>query len=301
MVTSFPKLGIVAVMALVVLCAASPARGQDAATLKARHQDLREPLARNAFNRPLHLESSESSGRLKGEIYAKLAQPYRVVGPVMQDIGQWCDLMILHLNVKACRVASPKGVPTLILNIGRKFDQPLEDTYRVDFQYRVQASTADYLRVELRADEGPVGTKQYRMLAEVIALDAQHSFLHLSYSYEYGIAAGMAMRGYLATGGRDKRGFSVVGRQPDGKPLHIDGTRGVIERNTMRYFIAIEAYLDALATPEPQRLEKRLNDWYTGIERYPEQLHEMERNQYLAMKYREVQRLEDLRAGRASG
>ncbi|MDP9137734.1 MAG: hypothetical protein M3N38_06110 [Pseudomonadota bacterium] len=299
MVTSSWKLGIV--VALVVVCAPSPARGQDAATLKARHEQLREQLAHNAFNRPLYLESSESSGHLKGEIYARLAQPYRVAGPVMQDIDQWCDLLILHLNVKACRIASSKGVPTLIVNLGRKFDQPLEDTYRVDFKYRVEASTPDYLRLELRADEGPVGTRDYRMRAEVVALESGQSFLHLSYSYEFGIAAGLAMRGYLATGGRDKRGFSVVGHQPDGKPIHIDGTRGVIERNTMRYFIAIEAYLNALATPKAQRLEKRLNDWYSGIERYPEQLHELERNQYLAMKHREVNRIEKLRSGEVPG
>ncbi|MGH8516360.1 MAG: hypothetical protein ACREUE_02760 [Panacagrimonas sp.] len=298
MVRSLVKLGIVVALGL---CAASAARSQDAAALTARHEALRERLAHNAFDRPLVLESSESSGDLKGEIYAQLARPYRVAGPAMQDIGQWCDLLMLHLNVKACRVASPRGAPTLVLNIGRKFDQPLEDTHRVDFQYRIEASSPDYLRVELRADQGPVGTRDYRMRVEVLALDADQSFLHLSYSYGFGVAAGLAMRGYLAMGGRDKRGFSVVGRQADGRPIHVDGTRGVIERNTMRYFIAIEAYLDALATPEAQRLEKRLNDWYSGIERYPEQLHELERNQYLAMKHREVQRLEDLRGGEVPG
>ncbi len=65
--------------------------------------------------------------------------------------------------------------------------------------------------------------------------------------------------------------------------------RGVVERNTMRYYLAIEAYLGALTTPVPQQLEKRLNDWYSGIERYPLQLHEIERSEYLAMKRSEVQ------------
>jgi hypothetical protein len=34
-------------------------------------------------------------------------------------------------------------------------------------------------------------------------------------------------------------------------------------------------------------MEKSLRDWYTAIERYPRQLHEMEEGDYLAMKRRE--------------
>jgi hypothetical protein len=33
-----------------------------------------------------------------------------------------------------------------------------------------------------------------------------------------------------------------------------------------------------------------MRDWYTSIERYPVQLHELERNEYLEMKRKEVQR-----------
>ena len=45
----------------------------------------------------------------------------------------------------------------------------------------------------------------------------------------------LVLRSYLATTGRDKRGFSTVGQDARGQPRLIDGTRGVIERNTMRY------------------------------------------------------------------
>jgi hypothetical protein len=40
--------------------------------------------------------------------------------------------------------------------------------------------------------------------------------------------------------------------------------------------------------PEPQRLEKRLNDWYAASGSYPRQLSEMERGEYLTMKRREA-------------
>ena len=97
-------------------------------------------------------------------------------------------------------------------------------------------------------------------------------------------------RGYLATIGRDKVGFSIVGKAANGAPVYVDNLRGVLERNTMRYYLAIEAYLKAYSAPAPKQLEQRLNDWYAATERYPLQLHEMERNDYLAMKRREIAR-----------
>ena len=36
-------------------------------------------------------------------------------------------------------------------------------------------------------------------------------------------------------------------------------------------------------------LERRLREWYAGTERYPVQLHEMDREAYLAMKRKEIQ------------
>ena len=58
----------------------------------------------------------------------------------------------------------------------------------------------------------------------------------------------------------------------------------------MRYYLAIDAYLGSLAAPAPQRFEQSLERWYSGTERYPRQLHEIDRDSYLAMKRREYQR-----------
>ena len=66
--------------------------------------------------------------------------------------------------------------------------------------------------------------------------------------------------------------------------------RGVVERNTMRYDLAIDAYLDSLTTPAPQQLERRLQAWFDATEKYPRQLHEVERDAYLKMKRDEVGR-----------
>jgi len=281
-------------MLLGMLACTPLAQAQDAASLKLRHAALRAQLASNPFQRPIHLESKESPGELKGDIYAQLDQPYAVAGPALQDIEHWCDILILHQNVKACRSGSLQPADTLRLDIGRKFDQPLADAYPFEFRHKVVASRPDYLQVVLTAEQGPLGTSRYRIALEVMALDARHSFLHMTYSYAYGMSARLAMQGYLATGGRDKRGFSIVGTGDNGQPVYLGGVRGVVERNTMRYYLAVEAYLGALSVPAPARLEKRLNDWYSGVERYPVQLHELQRAAYLDMKRREIRRQQAL-------
>ncbi|MEP6825957.1 MAG: hypothetical protein ABI919_14200 [Ramlibacter sp.] len=118
--------------------------------------------------------------------------------------------------------------------------------------------------------------------------------MHLSYSYGYGMAGKLAMQGYLATVGADKIGFTVTGRAADGKPQHIGGMRGAVERNAMRYYLAIDAYLDSLTLPAAQQAEKRIQNWFTESERYPRQLREMDRGTYVAMKRQEVERQQTL-------
>ena len=56
----------------------------------------------------------------------------------------------------------------------------------------------------------------------------------------------MAMQTYLATIGSQKVGFTVVDKQADGKPVYQGGVLGLLERNTMRYYLAIDAYLVGL-------------------------------------------------------
>jgi len=272
-----------------------PAQAQDAAALRAKHDSLREKLADNPFRRPLVLESTQSSGDLAGEVYAVVDQPFGVVGPALRSMDHWCDLLILHLNVKGCSFAGKPPSEVLSLVVGRKFDQPLDDGYKVDFAYSTPAASADYLRVQMSAETGPMGTRNYRLALEAVPLDDTHSFVHMSYAYAYGTAARLAMQAYLATAGRDKIGFSITGKGEDGKPAYIKGVRGVVERNTMRYYLAIEAYLGSLSAPPAEQQERRLRDWFAATERHAAQLHEMDRDEYLTMKRSEVQRQRTMR------
>lgn len=267
---------------------AAPASAQDAGSLRTRHSALRERLASNQFGKPLVLESVQSSGDLKGDVYAVVEHSFATVQQALQSPDHWCDLLILHLNVKRCRVAS--GGKSLELAVGRKFDQPLDDAYKVEFNYRVAASTSEYLQVQLNADEGPLGTRSYRIQVEAIAADAKKSVIHMSYAYGYGFAAKMAMQTYLATIGSSKVGFTILDKQADGSPVYQGGVLGLLERNTMRYYLAIDAYLAAYGLPPGEQAERRIREWYASTERYASQLHEMDQAEYLDMKRREIKR-----------
>jgi hypothetical protein len=287
----------------VLLCLVSltpAANAQDAVALRARHTALQGSLSSNAYNRPIHIESFHDSGDLRGEVFAVMPQPFTLTGPALQGMEHWCDILMLHLDVKMCRW-SQAGSDALTVSTTRKYDQPLESAASVEFGYRVIASKADYLQVQLHAENGPMGTHDYRIVLEAIPLDAKTSFIHLSYAYSQGFGGRMAMEAYLATLGRDKVGFTVVDRKADGQPVYINNVRGLVERNCMRYFLAIESYLIAYPLPPGEQLERRLHEWHAGAERYPIQLHEMERENYLAMKRKEIQHQQTTAKGAKPG
>jgi hypothetical protein len=263
--------------------------------LLARYSALHTQLHNNQFQRPLHLDSRETTSGVNGSIHALVNYPFATVSAALNSPGQWCDILMLHLNTKYCRAAMAGQEKILKVSIGKKHDQPLDEAYPVVFAYRVAAQNPDYLQVTLNADEGPLSTRDYRIVLEAIPLDKDRTFIHLSYAYAYGMTGRLAMQAYLGTIGRDKVGFTMTGNR-DGRTGYIGGMRGVVERNTMRYYLAIEAYLGALSAPPQARLEKRLQHWFAASARYPRQLHEMERDAYLDMKRREYQRQQDLRA-----
>jgi len=271
----------------IALCAAfalaGAAHAQDAAALHARFVSLEDRLAHNAYGRPLVLQSTQSGDHLEGEIYARVDQPYAMVQNGLRGTDNWCGILILHLNVKMCR-AQPAG---LDMALGRKYDQPVDDAYKLHFDYKSVADGADYLRAELTSADGPLGTRDYRIAVEAAPLDAGHTMLHMSYAYGFGFTARVAMNTYLSTVGAEKVGFSSTGQDGDGKPAYVGGVRGLVERNTMRYYLAIEDYV---AAPAPAQLEQRLNAWFDATERYPRQLHEVGKADYLAMKRTEARR-----------
>jgi len=268
----------------------SAADTNSAASLRARYTQYQAQLAQNPYGRPLHLVSQEGDSTLRGDVYAVVDHPFGRVDAGLAEAASWCDVLILPYNTKGC-TASPEGNGQMLsLFIGKKDQDSTDRAYRLDFTFFPVARTADYLKRVLKSESGPMGTRDYDITLEAAPLDETHTFLHLGYSYGYGTLGKLAMQTYLGTFGASKVGFSSEGRDAAGKPQLVGGMRGVMERNTMRYFLAIQAYLDSLLAPAQARLDKRLNDWFTLAEKYPRQLHEMERGEYIAQKQRQARR-----------
>jgi len=269
---------------------AGPEKPDPAAMLRSQYQSLDDRIKNNQFHKPLYLDSKETADNVAGDIHALLDHPYSTVAATLTKAENWCEILILHPNTKYCRAAPSEPVTVITVYVGRKYDQPLEDASQVNFKYNPIEKTADYLQVQLHADAGPFATRDYRIMIEAVALDDKRTIIHLAYSYSYGLLGRMAMQTYLGTVGRNKVGFTITSKQENGQAIYVKGMRAVVERNTMRYYLALESFFGGLVVPAPARFEKRLNDWFAAAASYPEQLHEMERAEYLEMKYSEYRR-----------
>jgi hypothetical protein len=230
------------------------------------------------------VESTDSSRAPRGDAYAVIDYPFATVAAAFAAPENWCESLILHLNVQYCRASIRDGHPQLAAAVGKKTNQPLDDTHRINFIYKVAAASADYTRVELSSREGPLGTGNYLIVLELTGIDEHRAFMHIRYSYTQGVLTRWATSVYFATSGRDKVGFTWIRDDEDDPPHLVRGIRGALERNTMRYYLAFDAYLHALDSPAPQRFEQSIERWFADTERFARQLREVKHDDYIAMK-----------------
>jgi hypothetical protein len=258
--------------------------------LRTQFAALRDKGTGQLADRSIYLRSTESEDSMQGEVHALIDEPFEQVRQELVKAEHWCDVLILHINVKYCRALRNATGDQLVSGVGRKFDQPLSEVYWVRFGFKAVIDRNDHLLVELRAPSGPLSTRDYRIVVEAVPQASGQSLVRMTYSYGYGTAARWAMKTYLATLGRGKSGFSVVSQSTGGQPVRVEGVRGVVERNTLRYYLALQSHLQSRSTPPTAQLQQSLDLWFSATERYAEQLHEMERADYVAMKLKEVKR-----------
>ena len=269
-----------------------------AAALRARYVALSQQLENSTIQRGLYLESTDSSRAPRGDAYAVVDYPFATVAAAFARPANLCESLILHLNVQYCRARTSDGGPQLSAALGKKTNQPLDDTHRINFAYKVSGSNADYTRVELSSIEGPLGTGNYLIVLELTALDEQRAFMHLRYSYTQGFLTRWATSVYFSTRGRGKVGFTWI-YDDDDPPRLVGGIRGALERNTMRYYLAIDAYLQALGSPAPQRFEQSLERWFADTERFSRQLREVAHDDYITMKRGQYLRQQEIQPSMA--
>lgn len=261
--------------------------------LLARHEAMQAQLAASPMGRPLTVDSEELPGGLRGEVFAVVAQPFAQVVQGLSRPRNWCDMLLLHVNNRRCRLLEGEGGERSVeLAVVRRFDLPVESAFILKMAMRIDAASPDYLLVELGSDNGPMGTSQHRVQVEAVPLpEPGKTFLHFSYSYQHNTLARLASQAYLATFGRHKVGFTETGQGSNG-PDYIRGLRGLVERNAVRYFFTVDAYLEAMGAPPAQQAERRLAIWYAATERYPRQLQEFDRPTYLALKRSDRSRMQ---------
>jgi hypothetical protein len=286
--------GALAVAAVVLACAL-PARAQPgaeapASALRARRAELLPQLRTNSFGEPVVLRTRQGVDTVEGDVWAEVAHPFDAVAAVLRKPAGLCELMFLHLNVRGCTPQSGPEGEALALLVGPKRSGAFDSEYRMRYTMRTEVADAGQVRVTLGAPTGPLSTRDYRIVFEAIPIDAERSFVHLAYAYGYGTLAKMTMGAYLATAGRAKIGFTVEGTEHDGTPRHVRGERAALERNVMRYYLALLAALaPATGTPQ-QQLQARLADWFARTEKYAEQLHEYDVDEYLREKNEQLAR-----------
>ncbi len=276
---------------LLVASGAVAEPGPDRAAFARVYRDLATRLAASAFERPLVIEAKVDKKRIEGQVYSILEHPFEVLEAVLTDPAALCDLLALHFNVKSChRGDAPEAgsawIPLRIETARKHYVAPRRRnrlTYRLDVSER----GSGLARALLATSRGPLGVRDFRIEIRGIAIDDDRSFVELRYSYAPGLLARAATRVFLATLGRNKVGFTVTGTTPEGQPIYVTGPQGGVERNALRYHLALVACLETRDVPESARFEQRIARWFDLTEQHSLQLWEMSRDDYLAIKRRE--------------
>lgn len=276
---------------LVGLCLPSGAtQPQVAAALHDKRMSFESQRIHNASGKSLSLQSQQGDSWVDSDIYAVVEHPFDVISSGFSSASAVCELLSLHLFVRSCTPSTAGHEQTLTVVGGSK---RLPVGVLRDLMYKMQVEFADntYTRTTLFAAEGPFSTRDYRMVFEAEPIDAMHTFVHFSYAYGYGTAAKLAMQVYQATTGRTKIGFSVVGHSADGQPAYVRGERGALERNAMRSYLCLLAFASVQSGEPAAKRDARLLAWFALTERYADQLHEINLNEYLSEKREDLDSL----------
>lgn len=269
-------------LAFIVL-STSPAWGSPA--LLDHYHQLRNGTGETLPGTRINLTSSDQDSVLSAEVNSIVETPFETLADALAQPENWCQFIPLHFNIKACTYQMIDGQAQLTFYSGRKTYQPPEDSYEMTYQFVVMQHDESQLRLHLHADRGPVGTKRYQIVLAAIPVE-EGTLLHIESSYRPSFLSTMLTRSYLATVGRGKVGFSLK-TDKEGKAKPVQGIKGIIERNVMRYHIAINTFLSTQSLPDANRHEVTMTRWFRENDSYPRQLHEMDEEDYLNIKRKE--------------
>ncbi|MDJ0833364.1 MAG: hypothetical protein QNJ69_07545 [Gammaproteobacteria bacterium] len=273
------------------LAAAGPSTDAKA-ELITQFKHARDDITHNAFGLPLSLASVEQDDLLQGQVLGIIEHDYATARAIFTRPDHWCDTLLLHLNTKACTYQNASAT-RIDLFSGRKFYQPIKKAKPISLDFAIIDNRDDFVRVQLHGAKGPLGTSDYAIELSAMALpstkagtaDQQRSLLRLRFSYRTTWLARQMMNLYLSQMARDKVGFTIVDQHQQ-PPVYIGGLQGIIERNTMRYYLAIHTRLDGVK--HAHSMHQQFSRWFDATEKYHRQLHEVSKTDYLQAKQREL-------------
>lgn len=235
---------------------------------------------------PLRIHSEEHERRLHVDVYGIVSQPYERVANALTYPKAMCDFLILNLNVKACTY-EPAGRYTLMTFYvaGKKYT-PLYRSMEIEPYFEQHIKSNHYMRVVLASRKRRWGAKDYSVLIEA-APYRKSTLVRFSSNYTASRLNTAATATYLKTLARKKVGFSIVGQDEHGKPQYVRGMQAVVERNAVRSYLALQAYLETTAVLPGNQFDARLKRWFELTELYSRQLHELSWEDYLRNKRKE--------------
>jgi hypothetical protein len=282
---------LVLALATVLICSRQALAEEESCpgskALLEKYPAIQTNLEQNQFGIPLYLESTEKDNTLNVDLYGVLNYSFDRVSEALQSPNAWCEITSLLCNIKASICSKVSDQWQLTIYTGRKNYQPPKDAYKQNFDFRIAALGQGYVDIELTSKTGPFFTKDHRIKFEATQLDEHRTFIHFIYDYNCGFLARTALKTYYETIAHGKKGFSIIAVDKKGNPVYQDGVRGSEERNAVRSYLAIQTYMDTLDIADDQRFEEQLNHWYDLTERFPLQLHDLEKDEYLTEKRRE--------------
>jgi hypothetical protein len=286
---------------IAIIFACTPVFGAETAisakeALKAKLPLIQQKPAQSPFVVPVHLDSVETGSSSAVNIYGIVNYPIATIRKELLQPEHWCDVTILHTNVRACTWRQTGDTARLILSTVKKNTRPIEDAAQMKYDFRIAGQHADYLDIRITAEEGPYSTRDHVFRFEATPLEAAKTLIHLSYSYGYSTLGYIGMKSYFALFSRGHVGFTIAGLDDGKKPVYVKGLKGAVERNIMRYYLGILAHLDTLQFPAEQQFEKRIHRWFALTELHRRQLHALEKKEYLSYKRQDQKNSQKLQA-----
>ena len=253
-----------------------------------RYKSLQTKINENKDH--FFIESSVTGGSATGEVYGVLPYSIQSLETVLTSTEHWCNATIIHINIKSCIIDRPDtGSPVITLYVADEDYTEPELAEKIQYRFKIHTDSPEYIHITLSATSGPLDSGSSSIDIKAVKLGGQSSLVSLDYSMHIGAFSRAILSTYLATLGRNKVGFTETTESTKTVPKYIGGIAGVMERNTMRYYFAFDAYLAALKEPDNKKFPAALNHWFNYTEKYRKQLYEIERPEYIKRKNKERQ------------